>query len=101
MTFLFDSEHREIPTDAGATLFEAVLCDHGDGAGPTLTINGPRYFETSDGEYESDGVFHAPLQSILEDYLLEMVFMDAGQGRDAFCKWLRDYADRLEAVVIP
>jgi hypothetical protein len=79
--------------------FDADLCDWNDGKGPALTVLTPTYFVGGDGsEYDGDGVMTVPLQAVLEDYLLNFKKEDGGEGVPAFCKWLRDYADRLEAA---
>lgn len=98
MTQMRDTEGGHIPKDgSGSTYFDADLCDWNTGLGPELTINVPVYFEGGDGdEYSSDGVLTAPLQTIMEEYLVNFKETDGGDGIHEFAKWLRTYADRLE-----
>lgn len=100
MTILLDTEGAVIPGDDydNSPLFDTTLCDWKDGKGPSLSMNIPELFETHFGIYDSQGVIHAPLQAILEEYLLEFKVTDGGDGIAEFCKWLRDYADRLESA---
>lgn len=99
MATLLDTEGRQIPLDdGGRPMFDADLCDWGDGRGPMLTMNVPDYFETIHGTYDSHGVVQAPIKDVLEEYLRDAEDMDGGHSIDAFAEWLHEYADRLKAA---
>lgn len=102
MTLLLDTEGVSLPKcdTSGTDLFDASLCDWGNGKGPSLAINIPMYFETETDAYGGAGVLAAPIQEILEDYLSEIVTTDGAEHAASFVSWLRGYADRLEQVAI-
>lgn len=102
MTILLDTEQCPIPCNImGGSLFDADLCNWGNGKGPILSINIPEWFTWGKaGEretlYDGSGVITAPLQQILEDYLKSGYETDGHNKSKEFVSWLRDYADRLE-----
>lgn len=98
MTQLLDTEGQTIPTEDGILLFNADLCDWGDGKGPDLTLNIPMYFKTEEGIYDGSGVISAPLKDVLEEYLQNFMKEDGGIGINDFVAWLHDYADRLKTA---
>lgn len=102
LAVFLDVEGQSIPQAlTGGPLFEVDMCNWGQGEGPTLLLNAPPFFvcgEAGKGKttYDGPGILAVPLQEILEKYLLEGCQMDGFAESDAFAKWLREYADRLE-----
>jgi hypothetical protein len=99
MTKMQDTEGEKIPCDErGREYFDVDIFDYGDGSGPMISMNVPCLFRGEDGgEYNSQGVVHAPIRQVLEDYM-KSVEKDGGCCGD-FASWLRDYADRLDAAL--
>ena len=98
MPLMLDTGGAYVPTgDDSYPLFDIDLCDWEDGHGPKLAITVPAYFETNRGAYVGDGVMSLPLNVVLEHYLANYREEDGGAGVPDFCKYLRDYADRLQA----
>jgi hypothetical protein len=97
-----------LPSDKNACWWDIDLCNWNDGKGPELLLSIPPWFELNDGTvYDGDGVLTVPLQDVLEEYLVQLLpskdgsylSADGGEGAPAFVAWLRDYADRMAAVL--
>ena len=64
-----------------------------------FSLNVPMYFETDFGVYNSAGVFYVSMKDVFEEYLNGIKKIDAGFNYKELTSYLRDYADRVDAVM--
>jgi hypothetical protein len=107
MTYLVDTEGETLPRDCdGSQTFDINLYgsdrDDGNVGSLYLSLSVPMYFQVNPDEgggiYSSAGVLKADFKEVMEEYLEDIYAQDGGKYAKSIASYLRDYADRLDAI---